>query len=348
MNAQRFAAITERFAGLHIGVAGDFCLDRYLEIDPARSETSLETGLPVHNIVRVRAQPGGAGTIVNNLVALGVGRIELVGFSGDDGEGYELRRALAALPGVELEHFITTPLRRTFVYCKPLVLEPSQPPRELNRLDSKNWTPTPLELQRDLAERVRGLARRVDALVLLDQVDIAETGVVTPLVCEAARAALVERSDLLVLADSRRGLQSYPPLGFKMNASELARFSSTEANSAGTDLETVCRLATTLAEQTGQPVFVTLAERGIVGAAKRQPAEQIPAIPLRGPIDVVGAGDAVTATLTASLSAVAELREAMELAMLAASLVVHQLGTTGTATVADMARLIMPESDKAQ
>ena len=110
MNAQRFAAITERFAGLRIGVAGDFCLDRYLEIDPARSETSLETGLPVHNVVRVRAQPGGAGTIVNNLVALGVGRIELVGFCGDDGEGYELRRALAAMPGVELEHFLTTPL----------------------------------------------------------------------------------------------------------------------------------------------------------------------------------------------------------------------------------------------
>jgi len=344
MNAERFAAITERFAGLHIGVAGDYCLDRYLEIDPARSETSLETGLPVHNVVRVRAQPGGAGTIVNNLVALGVGRIELVGFCGDDGEGYELRRALAALAGVELEHFITTPHRRTFVYCKPLVLEPRRPPRELNRLDSKNWTPTPLELQRDLADRVREVTGRVDALVLLDQVDFAETGVVTPPVCEAARAALIERNGLLVLADSRRGLQSYPPLGFKMNATELGRFSSTEANSAGTDLDTVRRLAATLAEQTGQPVFVTLAERGIVGAAKGHPAEHIPALPLRGPIDVVGAGDAVTATLAASLSAGAQLHEAMELAMSAASLVVHQLGTTGVATVAAMARLNRNES----
>jgi bifunctional ADP-heptose synthase (sugar kinase/adenylyltransferase) len=144
------------------------------------------------------------------------------------------------------------------------------------------------------------------------------------------------------LADSRRGLQSYPPLGFKMNAAELGRFSSAEANSAGTDIETVRRLASTLADQTGQPVFVTLAERGIVGAAKGRPAEHIPALPLRGPIDVVGAGDAVTATLAASLSSGAELREAMELAMAAASLVVHQLGTTGVATVAEMARLARP------
>ena len=44
-----------------------------IRIDPARQEISIETGLPVHNIVRVRCQPGAAGTILNNIVALGVG-----------------------------------------------------------------------------------------------------------------------------------------------------------------------------------------------------------------------------------------------------------------------------------
>ena len=42
---------------------GDYCLDRYLEIDPARQELSLETGRAVHNVVRVRSQAGAAGTI---------------------------------------------------------------------------------------------------------------------------------------------------------------------------------------------------------------------------------------------------------------------------------------------
>ena len=58
--------------------------------------------------------------------------------------------------------------------------------------------------------------------------------------------------------------------------------------------------------------------------------------PIRGPIDIVGAGDSVTANLTAALAAGATLREAMELAMGAASLVIHQLGTTGTASVAQL------------
>ncbi len=327
MTPDRFSAITELYPRLRIGVVGDFCLDRYLEIDPARAETSIETALPVHNVVRVRAQPGGAGTIVNNLAALGVGQMFPVGFCGEEGEGYELRRALAELPGVALDHFITTPLRRTFVYGKPLVIEPGKPPRELNRLDSKNWTPTPLELQADLADRVRELTSRLDALIVLDQVDLPETGVATRRVVEAVHAALAEQPKLIVLADSRRGLAGYPPLGFKMNAAELGRLSGTPA----TEQATVERLAAELSARNNQPVFVTLAERGIVGAAPSRPAQLMPAHPVRGPIDIVGAGDAVMANLTTALAAGAELVEAMELAMAAASIVIHQLGTTGAA-----------------
>ena len=105
MNADRFAAITGAYSKLKIGVVGDFFLDRYLEIDPSKGEISIETGLPVHNVVRVRSQPGAAGTIVNNLAALGVGTIPVVGFCGDDGEGYELR---AALTGPTLRSRSTT------------------------------------------------------------------------------------------------------------------------------------------------------------------------------------------------------------------------------------------------
>ena len=61
MIPERFHAITEKYPRARIAVVGDFCLDRYLEIDPAKQEISIETNLPVHNVVRVRGQPGGAG-----------------------------------------------------------------------------------------------------------------------------------------------------------------------------------------------------------------------------------------------------------------------------------------------
>src|SRR5438093_3774271 len=154
MDLARFEKITNRYSHLRIAIVGDFCLDRYLEIDPARQETSIETGLPVHNVVNVRSQPGAAGTILNNLVALGVGAIYPVGFVGVDGEGFELSRALEVRSGVKTTYFLETTQRRTFTYCKPLVVQTGQPPMELNRLDSKNWTPTPALLQGRLIEAV--------------------------------------------------------------------------------------------------------------------------------------------------------------------------------------------------
>ncbi len=342
MTGDRWREIAAGYAGLRVGVVGDFFLDRYLEIDPTLGETSIETGLPVHNVVRVRSQPGAAGTIVNNLVALGIGTIPVVGFCGDDGEGYELRRALARLPGVALDHFCVAPDRRTPVYCKPLVVEPGRSPRELSRLDSKNWTPTPDAFRRDLAARVLDLAGSVDALILMDQVDAADTGAIGPEVARAAASALEARPAWVALADARRGLAGYPPLDFKMNGAELARM----AGSPASTVADASRLVGELAARTGRAAFVTLAEGGIVAARGGSAPEHRPALPLRGPIDVVGAGDAVTANLAAALAAGATLGEALELAMLGASVAIHQLGTTGTASprqIADLIAAIPPE-----
>ena len=152
MTPARFDAITSRYPSLRVAVVGDLCLDRYFDIDPEQQEISIETGLPVHNIRGVRCQPGGAGTILNNLAALGTGTLRPVGLCGDDGEGWELRRALAARPGVDLSGILTASGRHTFTYTKPLVHRVGRPPEELSRLDLKNWTPTPAPLRAALSE----------------------------------------------------------------------------------------------------------------------------------------------------------------------------------------------------
>ena len=85
-----------------IGVLGDLFLDRYLDLDAALTEPSIETGLDAYQVVNVRSYPGAAGTVINNLVALGVGRIVPIGMIGDDGEGFELLQALRRMPSVDL------------------------------------------------------------------------------------------------------------------------------------------------------------------------------------------------------------------------------------------------------
>ena len=329
MTPERFEQISARYPRLRVAVVGDFCLDRYLEIDPAKAEISIETGLPVHNVVRVRSQPGAAGTILNNLEALGVGAILPVGFCGEDGEGYELLRALGRRRGVRLDFFTQTDQRRTFTYCKPLLLHPGRPPEELNRLDSKNWSPTPPSVQEQLMAALRAVAEQVDAIIFMDQVDVAETGVVTARMLGEVADLAKRRPELLMLGDSRRGLRGWPPISLKMNAAELAAHTGAHEILS---VEQVRAEAASLARASGRHVFVTLAERGLVGAAASVEPLHEPALPLRGLIDVVGAGDAVTANLTVALAAGASVEESLKIAAAAASVVIHQLGTTGTAT----------------
>jgi rfaE bifunctional protein kinase chain/domain len=331
-----YEGLSARYRGLRVAVVGDFCLDRYLEIDATHSEVSIETGLPVRNVVRVRAQPGAAGTVLNNLSALGVGRIFPVGFCGDDGEGFELRRALGSTPGVDLGAgtFLTTPERRTFTYCKPLVVSAGAAPVELERLDSKNWTQTPESVSLAMVRALESIAGEVDAVVVMDQVDLEGTGVVTEPVLD--RVGQMAAEETFVIADSRRGLAGYPPMCFKMNAREFGVFTGRD------DLTDATMKAHLLSEVEWMehPLVVTLAERGMVGATPDGAVVWVPCLPVRGPIDVVGAGDSVTANLAAALGAGLPMADALRMANAAASCVVHQLGTTGVARLEDIARIL--------
>src|SRR5947208_9637544 len=107
LSEARIEQILAHIPRLTIGVLGDLFLDRYLDLDATLTESSVETGLDAYQVVRVRSYPGAAGTVINNLVALGVGRVCPISIIGDDGEGYELRQALARMPAVDPDGIIS-------------------------------------------------------------------------------------------------------------------------------------------------------------------------------------------------------------------------------------------------
>ncbi|MCK4851295.1 MAG: hypothetical protein KAT11_08090, partial [Phycisphaerae bacterium] len=74
----------ERLGQARLAVFGDFCLDAYWLIDPDEAEVSVETQLPVRRVRQHRYSLGGAANIVANLVDLGVGKVQAIGFIGDD------------------------------------------------------------------------------------------------------------------------------------------------------------------------------------------------------------------------------------------------------------------------
>lgn len=330
MTQQRFNQITSQYRSKKIMIAGDFCLDRYFEIDPALEEISLETGLPVYNVVRTRSKPGGAGTVLNNLIALGAQTFP-VSACGNDPEGWQLTQLLKNAKGCDLQGWCASTDISTFTYNKPLIVYPQKEPRELNRLDIKNWNTTPSVLQKKIISNFKSILPHVDFCVLMQQVDKPETGVL----CEGVlkrMASQCKEHNVPCMGDSRLGLGHFPPMIFKMNRNELAHLSLQDVST----LQKVRECALTVARKNGFPVFVSLAEEGICAATPEGDFFHAPAVLTAGSIDVVGAGDAVTANLSLALCSGATLPEALELAMCAASIVIHKLGTTGTATVKEL------------
>jgi sugar/nucleoside kinase (ribokinase family) len=58
----------------------------------------------------------------------------------------------------------------------------------------------------------------------------------------------------------------------------------------------------------------------------------VPAYPVSGPIDIVGAGDSTSAGIACALAAGAGLAEAAAFGNLVASVTIRQIGTTGIAS----------------
>ena len=333
----RLRTLLKAFPALRIGVVGDFFLDSYLECDSALDEKSLETGKTCYQVIGYRRQPGAAGNVAANLRALGVGVVEAVGYCGDDGEGYELRRAMRRL-GLDLTGFFTAPSRLTPTYHKPCYVASSQRSRpvleELERLDAKNRRPTPIDLQRTLIDHVRQRLSHWDGLVLIDQVAEANCGVLTTRVRRAIAAALGPQPKLVVLADSRTRIGLFKRAILKPNQREAWAALGGQGNLS---LKAAHHHARVLSNQTGRPVFLTLGNKGIL-VADGSAVEHVPAVGLTAPVDPVGTGDTCAATLSAALAAGAELTEAAAVACLAASITAQQVGTTGTASPTELSR----------
>jgi bifunctional ADP-heptose synthase (sugar kinase/adenylyltransferase) len=83
------------------------------------------------------------------------------------------------------------------------------------------------------------------------------------------------------------------------------------------------------------PLFLTLGERGILVCAQQQ-CSHIPALIGPGPVDTVGAGDSVMAGVACALGAGATFTEAALLGNLTAAVTVKKIGTTGTASPAEV------------
>jgi rfaE bifunctional protein kinase chain/domain len=329
MDVQRLQSLLAQFPNIHLLVIGDYFLDLYLDLDRTLSEISLETELEAYQVVGVRSSPGAAGTVTSNLRALDV-RVTALSVIGDDGRGYELLRGLRQR-GVGVEYLIQVNDRFTPTYTKPLMREANGGIHELNRLDIKNRQPLSTEVEDAVIAGLWRLVPAVDGVIVADQVQERNCGVVS----DRVRAALSElahaHSEVVVAVDSRVRIGEYPHLVLKPNAREAVRAAFPEQSVETPDRATVEAAGCLLQARAARPVFVTVGVDGVL-VFERQGMTHVPGVRVSGPLDIVGAGDSAMAGIVSALCCGASPAEAALIGNLVASITVQQIGTTGTAT----------------
>jgi D-beta-D-heptose 7-phosphate kinase / D-beta-D-heptose 1-phosphate adenosyltransferase len=299
------------FSQLKILVVGDIMLDRYIHGDVER--ISPEAPVPVLRHARRYERAGGAANVAMNLAGLGCQTI-LSGFWGTDAEQSELA-AILERAGIDTVGVVQSALP---TISKTRIVGRTQ---QLLRLDIESRDNPPATESQRLQQRAADLVAKVHAVILSDYAK----GALTTALCEAViRAA--RTSGIPVLADPKThdfskytGATTVCP-----NLGELAAATGIEAHH--TD-ELLAAGQALVAEHDLKFLTVTMSEKGI--SVLRKGANGIFHSPARARevFDVSGAGDTVIATLAACLAAGLQIETAVDLANLAAGIVVGKVGT---------------------
>ncbi|HLH18142.1 MAG TPA: PfkB family carbohydrate kinase [Bryobacteraceae bacterium] len=311
-------AILEHIRSLRVLVAGDVCLDRWCRYDPALAEPSRETGIPRIAAVATEVTPGAAGTVANNLAALGAGRVDVLGVIGEDGFGYELRRALEAR-GIGTELLLTADVP-TFTYTKLLNCRTGE--EDLPRLDFINTRPPAAEVEREFVKRLERAAVGYDAILISDQAETETGGVITAAVRNAVTRAAAAHPEAVVWVDSRMRAEHFRGVIVKPNRREAEEASRRALGRVDFPALREHLEAPLLIVTHGSEGAELIGPTGTRWAAARR---------VERPVDICGAGDSFSAGAALALRVTGDAMAAAEFGNLVASITIMKRGT-GTAS----------------
>jgi rfaE bifunctional protein kinase chain/domain len=315
--------ILSRIPGLSALVVGDICLDRWAMYDPSLADRSRETGLPRVAVTSCEVTPGGGGTVANNLAALGVGRVSLLGLTGDDGHACELRRALGERR-IESDMLLTVPGIQTFTYTKLINAEVGI--EDLPRVDFLPGGRPPAEIETALVELLLRNAPDFDIILVSDQAETVDAAVVGAALREALAEVACHYPEKIVWVDSRMRIELFRHVTAKCNRDEA---------------DAACRRVLGRRDERAlrdhmqaRALVVTQGPEDVL-IFHQHGTESATALSVANPVDICGAGDSFSAGAAVAFALTGNYTAAAEFGNLVASVTIMKAGT-GTASPSEI------------
>ena len=290
-------------------VIGDLMLDQYIWGDVER--ISPEAPVPVVRCGHRAERPGGAANVAMNVVGLGA-QATLFGFLGEDSEGMALERGMREV-GAELA---VTRVKDRATTTKLRILSAKQQILRLDTEQTERYSDAACDA---LLANVERALPEAHAVVLSDYAK----GVLTEEVCQRVIRAASQRGVPVLVDPKHRDFARYRgATAICPNLAELASVTGVSAREVDALLTAGQALVPGL--ELGCLV-ATMSEKGI--AVLRERSRFLAPAVARQVFDVSGAGDTVIATLALAVASGLEMETAVQLANVAAGIVVGKVGT---------------------
>ncbi|HCE69509.1 MAG: bifunctional heptose 7-phosphate kinase/heptose 1-phosphate adenyltransferase [Geobacteraceae bacterium GWC2_55_20] len=312
MDRKTVESLFSHAAEIRCLVVGDLMLDEYLWGKAER--ISPEAPVQVVDVLREELRLGGAGNVVNNLVALGA-QVAVCSVIGDDQNGWSLLKEFGRRD-VASDAIFLDPGRRTS--RKTRVVAANQ---QIVRIDRESREALPAAFEKQICDWVAAHIREFQVIVLSDY----SKGVLTPAVI-AAIVSLAAETGIPVLVDPKGN--DY----IRYCGATLLTPNRKEAEAASgiaiRDADSLTRAANAIMDTAGlRHLLITRSEEGMSLFSKGEDAVHIPTV-AREVFDVSGAGDTVLAALAVGIASGCGMVEAARLANVAAGIAVGKLGTS--------------------
>lgn len=309
INRHRLEWLMDNMAETKIAVVGDLMVDQYLWGKTNR--ISPEAPVPVVDIYKEEAKPGGAANVALNLQSLFI-NTDVYGVLGLDSFGDKLLDEFKEL-NINTEGIVRENFRPTTV--KTRILASGQ---HVVRYDNELSEPLNEQSEKKLISQIEENIDEYSAIILEDY----NKGVLTASVISQIIELANSKGVITAIDPKLKNYECYKGATiFKPNLREAEDIlkrkitSDKEIEQAGKDL----------LEKLGvKYLLITLSEKGMALFSNKKPMKLIPAKTTKI-ANVSGAGDTVIATLTAALSVNAQIEEACTLANYAASVVVENV-----------------------
>lgn len=300
-------------------VVGDVMVDHY--VSGRVNRVSDEAPVPIIQVSDERWTAGGAANVAANVAALG-GQALLVGVTGADTAASTLAGTLSNLSSAIETHLVTEPGRPTTIKTRYMGSQ-----HQIVRVDRENPGAIERATEDRLIAAVDLLAGDCDVIMVSDYAK----GALTDRVLAAIMAAGQKAGIPIVVDPKRNDWSAYRGASIMTpNRKELQL--ATHAT-CGSDAE--CGVASDIAiATTGAAILLTRSEHGM--SLFRQDAAPVHlAAKAREVFDVSGAGDTVAAAVALGVASGLPAETAMQIANVAAGIVVAKRGTA-TATPAEL------------